>query len=52
MPSSARKRVLANRMVFAVDQNRIVHRLDQALKQLLAVEQSRAALLEIFEQLD
>ncbi len=35
----------------AVNQHRIVHRLDQALKQLLAVVQPRAALLEILEQL-
>jgi hypothetical protein len=34
----------------AVHQHRVVHRLDEALKQLLAVLQPRAALLEIFEQ--
>ena len=33
-----------------MNEHRVVHRLDQALKQLLAVLQPRAALLEIFQQ--
>ena len=34
--------------VFAVNQHGVVHRLDQALKELFAVLQTRAALVEIF----
>ena len=37
-------------MCLPVNQHGVVHRLDQALKQLLAVVQARAALLEILQQ--
>ena len=47
----SRKRALANTIFSSVHQHGIVHRLDQALEQLLAILQACAAPIQIVEQL-
>ena len=51
MPEQRQEARIGEQDALAVNQHRVVHRLDQPLEELLAIVQSRAALLEILEQL-